>query len=870
VYSVEYIVITDHDSKNQALCNAVAVDIGGELTKCEKFDVKEKGDSTQVNVDKSYVKIVVKVAGPKRASSYRKNAAQIMSRAIAASSATNTQFVSAEAYEDVEIITTTTTLQPTVENILRSNYGDEGAVLALEKEKANLDAICTTGAFVAISDGYPVLEKYELRQDQYIQWYKDNFGNTPTLSTINDGAALAFKEIYKAGSSVLDQVCTQIRQLYTITQDANLVATVTEVYNQGTSDRPAVTVWSTLYTKEQGDENDGIQKVIHNSLVETGKANDRFIHYCKTDGVADYVKKCQHIDVSSNWYNAFWESDDAKDHLIASSKHCDDVFVSLAKLSDKEREDLCKLGRDRYEVDSAAVTADYWNGLLSNYNSLKYVVADIGYNAKMTIEQVEFLLSADGALWGAFAGDEFDKNSKACVDAMKDFPIDIWDDKKAEDWKNHEQHLKNSRNKCLRVEYGKNRRYLSHVEQHIDHAAFSKPNTLCQKLSGHALSAETLVTEEDVMIAILKCKSDLVATVELFPNHYDEKTPEEEKTYFEDHILKKEKFPIGDLAFWDDAQKRLENKWHSIIEKIEVRAWTHYIDHHAKFCAAMSGVTQDRVSKLSGTFKDHGLDMTESAVRIKQRYTSVAPTSKSGFVMVTVDDKGTHMTPILTLKIHVAVKVTKDNKEALRLKVQQYVDMGTADDVVANGDSAGIVYDTDENSIVLHAKGISDLQKNGVVVGDATYDVTSIQIPRHFTVAQKALEDAGATVSHAEVKCLIDLKTAKLQLSHDLAGYGAKKEHEPAESQDTEPADANGGTGLIVTDNAAVSSDNEDTGNSGLTVTDGGAVLSGEEGTDDSGLNIGGGASFMSDTAASSSTAEYAPYGFAILLGLLL
>ena len=103
-------MITDHDSKNQALCNAVAADIGGELTKCEKFDVLEKADGTQVNIDKNYVKIVVKVAGPKRASSYRKNAAQIMSRAITASSATNTEFVSAEAYEDVDIITTTTTV----------------------------------------------------------------------------------------------------------------------------------------------------------------------------------------------------------------------------------------------------------------------------------------------------------------------------------------------------------------------------------------------------------------------------------------------------------------------------------------------------------------------------------------------------------------------------------------------------------------------------------------------------------------------------------------------------------------------------------------------------------------------------------------
>ena len=115
--------------------------------------------------------------------------------------------------------------------------------------------------------------------------------------------------------------------------------------------------------------------------------------------------------------------------------------------------------------------------------------------------------------------------------------------------------------------------------------------------------------------------------------------------------------------------------------------------------------------------------------------------------------------------VHVAVKVTKANKESLRLKVQQHVDMGTADDVVANGDSAGIVYDIDENSIVLHAKGISDLMKNGVALADGTYDVTSIEIPRHFKRAQKALQDAGATVSHADVKCLIDLKTAKLQLS---------------------------------------------------------------------------------------------------------
>ena len=59
----------------------------------------------------------------------------------------------------------------------------------------------------------------------------------------------------------------------------------------------------------------------------------------------------------------------------------------------------------------------------------------------MNKEQLEFLLNADKALWGAFAGKNFVKFSKACKDATKDLPIDIWDNVKVSKWKDHQKKL---------------------------------------------------------------------------------------------------------------------------------------------------------------------------------------------------------------------------------------------------------------------------------------------------------------------------------------------------------------------------------------------------------------------------------------------
>jgi len=104
-------------------------------------------------------------------------------------------------------------------------------------------------------------------------------------------------------------------------------------------------------------------------------------------------------------------------------------------------------------------------------------------------------------------------------------------------------------------------------------------NILCVHLQDHRFPVDTQVTKEIIMIVTLQCKDDLLATIELFPNQFD-KYSKDEQTFFNERIQVKEKFPIGDLAFWDNSQKILGNKHHGIIERIEKMAWTCYYDQH--------------------------------------------------------------------------------------------------------------------------------------------------------------------------------------------------------------------------------------------------------------------------------------------------
>ena len=58
--------------------------------------------------------------------------------------------------------------------------------------------------------------------------------------------------------------------------------------------------------KEQSQENDNIQKAIHNGLVDGGKVNDKFAHYCKAEGLAEHLTKCNHLeDIASNMVICF-------------------------------------------------------------------------------------------------------------------------------------------------------------------------------------------------------------------------------------------------------------------------------------------------------------------------------------------------------------------------------------------------------------------------------------------------------------------------------------------------------------------------------------------------------------------------------------
>ena len=94
--------------------------------------------------------------------------------------------------------------------------------------------------------------------------------------------------------------------------------------------------------------------------------------------------------------------------------------------------------------------------------------------------------------------------------------------------------------------------------------------------------------------------------------------------------------------------------------------------------------------------------------------------------------------------------------------VQKTVDIGTADNVIQDEDTTAIVYDIDEDSIIIHAKEIAQLEKEGVKIADVKHSITAIEIPPSFKRAHQALTDASATVTYAKDECLIDSKSGKL------------------------------------------------------------------------------------------------------------
>ena len=98
----------------------------------------------------------------------------------------------------------------------------------------------------------------------------------------------------------------------------------------------------------------------------------------------------------------------------------------------------------------------------------------------------------------------------------------------------------------------------------------------------------------------------------------------------------------------------------------------------------------------------------------------------------------------------------------MKLVVQKTVDIGTADDVIQDEDATAILYDIDEESIVVHAKGIAQLDMEGVQIADVKHSITAIEIPPSFKRAHQALKDASATVTYAEDECLIESKSGKL------------------------------------------------------------------------------------------------------------
>ena len=115
------------------------------------------------------------------------------------------------------------------------------------------------------------------------------------------------------------------------------------------------------------------------------------------------------------------------------------------------------------------------------------------------------------------------------------------------------------------------------------------------------------------------------------------------------------------------------------------------------------------------------------------------------------------------------MKFNKNLSEELKMKVQKIVDMGRPNDLVQDGNGTAIVYETSEDSIMAHAKGIAQLQEEGLEVMNMKHSITSIELTPHLTEAYKALKDVGASVMYVSAKCLIESKSGKLYTSEGIS-----------------------------------------------------------------------------------------------------
>lgn len=584
----------------------------------------------------------------------------------------------------------------------------------------------------------------------------------------------AFGEANNAGEAAVQNACNEIGALVTLEQIDDVNGEMNKLVEAASPDIPAVTVWSTLYNKE---DHSNVVAIIHTKMVfaDTLVPKDVFTQFCadgSQDKLNDFLAKYNVHQKNIDYFNAL----QLEGHGLVHTHGEDvDTLMALAQISEEDNKNLCKLGRDRYDMDKQMILENYWHDLRlePELTSLNYVVASLARAGEFTAEQAMLLLNSDGRMISAYAGENYDSANEACQSVADMMPMDIWNHEEVSFWHILQTTLRHNLNTCYNHKFAAAGDKEMHKKRNLDgeEEVEDTGSFICNRLNADSLHGNDMVTLQEVMLAVHTCKDDLVAAVEMMENHYDDHDHSDETfDYFTEKIGKLSanggKFEIGVLAYWDNDQKKRTSKWHPIIEQIYVQGIRQMYEPQAKFCDLMTGADKDVVSVLHGEFHDDVMDMGAMSKKLQEVYTSVAPSSKSGYLQVQEKDAMMHISPIESFYLRVSTKgaQTDELKEEIIMYIQQQVDMGTADVFKYTSHAeAMVLYDIEESKIAVHAEDIAQLMKDGIMLknGDKL-KVHSAEIVHSYKEAQVALEDAGAKVTHIQAKCYIETATGML------------------------------------------------------------------------------------------------------------
>jgi hypothetical protein len=613
-----------------------------------------------------------------------------------------------------------------------------------------------------------------------------------------------FIAISKSNQAILNNACADIKNnklLPTVNGKSIIEHYICKVAPL----RPKVDIWSALWWKQK--DQDEVNLFLHDKLMNGSRPTDVFINVCRdlnqngnqlkhsTDSLKHFTEAAEYfnnlivknvsIPVKPQWHS--WplkgteefdllRSWGMNDQIIFDVEETDDAILlkSLAAISEEETRALCRVGKEKYQMNLNDGSEQWWEDNMYNlipYHHRLYWVAVLVHANKWKSDKAQVLINLDSRSWAAFTESNFDNSMPQCKAALDAIPLDIHDEQKALQWKELQSHLRKRRNQCWNLEHAVNYEIKDRkLEEKVVLLHDTSATSLCSRLSNNLVKSNHKFTVHELHTAVLTCKTDLENVARLFPNKYDKAAGDGSVVQKVMKALADDgEIELGDIAYWENVERKAFLKWYPVIDAIYIQAWTRILDSQARMCEMMTHMEKSQLARLEKAFPGDSWDMKEFRENIERAYKSVAPKTRSGYIFV---DQNKNLVSVPTLKIRVKLGTNAnfaDLKPKIIQYVQQYVDIGAADEVTFSKSDgiATMIYDRTLDEIKAQTEGLATLSKEGVKVDKKHFEIVNIAVPNQFEDINLKLQNAGANMKITDYRCVIDVKTAVLQ-THEI------------------------------------------------------------------------------------------------------